>query len=86
MHHGLLGLSTEELERTVGKPTKRGRMSVKYDYLCRRKMSEDEVKRFKTANNWDVTKDPYFDRMSWIEVRYTDSIASRVEVGEIESY
>ena len=49
-------------------------------------MTEDEVQRFKTANNWNVTKDPYFDRMSWIEVHYRNSTASRVEIGEIESY
>ena len=29
-----LGLSSEKLERTAGKPTKRGRTSVRYDYLC----------------------------------------------------
>jgi hypothetical protein len=54
----------------LGKPTSLGRTPTKYEYLCRRKMTEDEIKGFKTANNWDVSKDPYFDRMSWIEVHY----------------
>ncbi|MGB9073054.1 MAG: hypothetical protein WCC22_10330 [Terriglobales bacterium] len=81
-----LGLTKADLERIVGKPTERGPKSVKYNYLCRKKMTEDEIKGFKTANNWDVRSDPYFDRMSWIEVRYRDSTASRIEIGEIESY
>jgi hypothetical protein len=49
-------------------------------------MTEDEIKRFKNANNWDVRTDPYFDQTSWIEVRYSDSTASRVEVGRFDSY
>jgi hypothetical protein len=48
-------------------------------------MTNDEIKGF-NANNWDVISDPYFDRESWIEVRYEHAIASRIEVGEIESY
>lgn len=81
-----LGLTEQKLERIVGKPTKHGRTSMKYEYLCRSKMTDDQIKGFKTANNWDVTSDPYFDRMSWIEVHYMKSAASRIEVGEIESY
>jgi len=80
-----VGLTKTDLERIVGKPTERSR-SVKYNYLCRKKMTEDEVKGFKTANNWDVRRDPYFDRMSWIEVWYRDSTTSRIEIGEIETY
>jgi hypothetical protein len=48
-------------------------------------MTEEQIKGFK-ANNWDVTKDPYLDRMSWIDVRYVNSIAARLEIGRIESY
>jgi hypothetical protein len=81
-----LGLTREKVDRILGKPTKLGRTSTKYEYLCRSKMTEDEIKGFKTANNWDVTSDPYFDRRSWIEVHYANSRASRVEIGEIESY
>ena len=81
-----LGLTREKVDRIVGKPTKPGRTSTKYEYLCRSKMTDNEIKGFKTANNWDVTSDPYFDRMSWIEVHYANSKASRIEVGEIESY
>ena len=81
-----LGLTKADLERIVGKPTERGPESVKYNYLCRKKMTEDEIKGFKTANNWDVRSDPYSDRMSWIEVWYGDSTTSRIEIGEIESY
>jgi hypothetical protein len=81
-----LGLTKADSERIAGKPTERGSNSIKYNYLCRQKMTEEDIERFKTANNWDVRSDPYFDRMSWIEVRYKDSIASRIEIGKIESY
>jgi len=49
-------------------------------------MTEEEIKGFKTVNHWDVTSDPYFDRMSWIEVRLRKLDASRIEIGQIESY
>jgi hypothetical protein len=81
-----LGLTKSEFERIVGKPTQDGPKAAEYNYLCRRKMTEDEIKSFKTGNNWDVSEDPYFDRMSWIEAWYRDSTTSRIEIGEIESY
>lgn len=81
-----LGLTKNELEEIAGRPTKVGSASAKYEYLCRRKMTGKEIKGFKDMNNWDVTSDPYFDRMSWIDVRYVNSAASRLEIGRIESY
>jgi hypothetical protein len=81
-----LGLTKEEVERIVGKPPQNGLKSNKYSYLCRKKMTEEKIKSFKTENNWDVTKDPYFDRMSWIGLWYRDSMTSRIEIGAIESY
>lgn len=81
-----LGLTKETWERKLHSLTHSGRTSMKYEYICRSKMTEDEIKRFKTENNWDVTNDPYFDRMSWIEAQFADSRTSRLEVGRIESY
>jgi len=81
-----LDLSRVELEKLAGVSTKSVANSVKYDYLCRRKMSDEEVRCFKASNNWDVTKDPYFDRLSWIEAHFKDSKINRIEIGEIESY
>lgn len=81
-----LGLTKNELAELLGTPTKTGSASVKYEYLCRRKITEEEVKGFKDVNHWDVSSDPYFDRVSWIEVRYVNSEASRLEIGRIESY
>ncbi len=49
-------------------------------------MTPGEIKGFKDTNNWDVRRDPYFDRMSWIELHYVKSASSRIEVGRIESY
>ena len=80
-----LGLTQKQLEEIAGKPTKSGAVTSKYEYLCRRKMTADEINRFKDANNWDATSDAYFDRMSWINVRYARSLVSRIEVGRIES-
>jgi len=81
-----LGLSLPELKRIEGSPTKHGRELIKYEYICRSKMTATEIAGFKTANGWDVTKDPYFDRMSWIDVYFAKAAASRIEAGEIESY
>jgi len=81
-----LGLSKNELEGMAGRPTKVGPASARYEYLCHRKMTGKEIKGFKDVNNWNVTSDPYFDRMSWVDVRYVNSAASRLEIGRIESY
>jgi hypothetical protein len=81
-----LGLTQRQLGQIAGTPTKVSFSSAKYDYLCRRKMSQEEITGFKTANNWDVASDPYFDRMSWIDVYFKDATASRIEIGKIESY
>jgi hypothetical protein len=81
-----LGVTREKLTRQLGTPAHSDNTSVKYEYLCRSKMTDAEIKRFKCVNNWDVTSDPYFDRMSWIETRFTNSRSSLVEVGRIESY
>lgn len=80
-----LGLTKNEVAEIAGRPTKVGPTSSKYEYLCLQKMTEEQIKGFK-ANNWDVTKDPYLDRMSWIDVRYVNSAAARLEIGRIESY
>lgn len=81
-----LGLMQGQLNRIAGTPTKASVSLAKYDYLCRQKMSQEEITGFKTANNWDVTTDPYLDRTSWIDVYLKDTKASRIEIGKIESY
>lgn len=81
-----LGLTAADLKRIAGTPTKITDSSMKYDYVCRRKMNEDDIKGFKTANDWDVTNNPYFDRMSWIDLHFKNAIATRIEIGRIESY
>lgn len=81
-----LGLTKSELENFEGTPTRATSTRDIYDYLCRRKMTEEEIKSFKTADNWDARKDPFFDRSSWLHVWYASARASRIEVGKIESY
>jgi hypothetical protein len=80
-----LELTNAALEQIVGKPTEHAPESVKYNYLCRRKMTEDEIKRFKDANNWEA-RYPYFDRTSWIEAHYLNSTVARIEIGRFDSY
>jgi hypothetical protein len=81
-----LGVTEEQAKVVAGNPTSSGRTFLKYDYICRQKMTEEEVRKLKTENNWDATSDPYFDRVSRIRIRFTNSTASRVEVGKEESY
>jgi hypothetical protein len=81
-----LELSRAEFERIAGVPTQRRATIDDYSYLCRRRMTLEDVRGFKAANGWDVTSDRYFDRTSWIKVWFQDSSASRIEIGEIESY
>lgn len=81
-----LGLSKADFEKIAGKSRSPASNPVKYDYLCRRKMTENEIKGFKSTNNWDASGDPYFDRTSWIKAWYGNATISRVEVGEFESY
>jgi hypothetical protein len=81
-----LGLKQRQLNRIAGTPTKVSASSARYDYLCRQKMSQEEITRFETDNNWDATSDPYFDRMSWIHVYFKHTAATRIEIGMIVSY
>jgi len=81
-----LGLSVQQLSDIIGARPKTGPPLVRYELICRQKMTEDEIKGFKTANNWDVSEDPYFDVSSFVEARFTSSGASRTEVTKIESY
>ena len=81
-----LDISRSQIEQIAGQPTQNRTTSIKYDYVCRRKMTDEEIKRFKTTNNWDVSNDSYFDRMSWIEAHFKELKVARIEIGEIESY
>jgi hypothetical protein len=49
-------------------------------------MSDEEIKEFKVVNNWDVARDPYFDRMSWIDLQFNNMKATSLEIGRTESY
>lgn len=81
-----LGLRQAQLKEIVGTSSTVEGSSLKYDYVCRQRMTDEEVKSFKAVNNWDVTSNPYFDRMSWIEVHFTNAAASRIEIGKTDSY
>jgi hypothetical protein len=81
-----LGLTEAQVKGIAGTATSPARSSVKYDYVCRRKMTDEEIRRFQTVNDWDLTSDPYFDRMSWVGVHFANAMVSRIEIGRIESY
>jgi hypothetical protein len=59
---------------------------VHYELSCREKMTPEEIERFKTANNWDVSDNPFFDVTSFVEAQFSNSKASRINVAKIESY
>lgn len=59
-----LGMTREEFERIAGHPTTIARGSDKYDYLCRAKLTGEEIDALKKTNTWNETSDPYYDRMS----------------------
>src|SRR5690348_18360635 len=63
-----LGLTQKQVQEIAGKPTKSGSAIAKYEYACRAKLSAEQIKDLKDANKWDATSDPYFDRMSWVDV------------------
>jgi len=81
-----LGQPRARFEGLAGVPKQREPAVDKYSYLCRRRMTAEEIRGFKTANGWDVTSDPYFDRSSWLQAWFQDSRVFRFEIGEIESY
>jgi hypothetical protein len=81
-----LGLSPEQLSDIVGIHAKTKGRVAQYEFLCLRKMTADEVKGSKTANNWDVTDRPYFDLSSVLTAHFTSSGASRIDIAKFESY
>jgi len=81
-----LGLSQREANQISGTPTKISRSTMKYDYICRQRMTEEQIKKFKAVNNWDASDDPYFDRVSWADIHVGREGAFRIEVGRYESY
>jgi len=81
-----LGLSVEELSAIVGTVPTTKHAEIHYELSCREKMTAEEIKRFKTANSWDVSGNPFFDVSSFVEAQFTSSKASRIYVAKIESY
>jgi hypothetical protein len=81
-----LGLSAQQLTDIVGTNPKTRRALVHYELTCRRKMTPDEMKVFKTSVNWDVTGNPYIDVSSFVDARFASSGASSIAITKIESY
>jgi hypothetical protein len=81
-----LGLTTKQLSAIVGTLPKSRNAVVHYQLVCRQKMTADQIKGFKTANNWDVSENPYFDVSSFVEAHFINSETSRISVAKIESY
>lgn len=81
-----LGLSLQQLNTIVDAVPTTKHAEAHYELSCREKMTPEEIKRFKTANNWDVSDNPFFDVTSFVEAQFSDSKASRIYVAKIESY
>lgn len=81
-----LGLSLQQLNTIVGATPTTKHAEAHYELSCREKMTPEEIKHFKTANNWDVSDNTFFDVTSFVEVQFSDSKTSRIYVAKIESY
>lgn len=81
-----LGLSVEQLTRIVGTRPRIRAESARYEFVCRQRMTADEIRGFKTANNWDVSKNPYFDVSSLVDASIATSGVSRIAITKVESY
>jgi hypothetical protein len=81
-----LGLSVEQLSAIVGTVPTTKHAEVHYELSCREKMTAEDIKRFKTAKNWDVPENPFFDVSSFVKAQFTSSKASRIYVAKLESY
>ncbi|MBZ5695184.1 MAG: hypothetical protein LAN36_07470 [Acidobacteriia bacterium] len=81
-----LGLAVKQLSTIVGTHPTTKHAVVHYELTCRQKMTADEIKGFKTANNWDVSENQYFDVSSFVDARFSSSGASRIDIAKIESY
>jgi hypothetical protein len=81
-----LGLSAQQLTDIVGTKPKTRPVSVHYELICRRKMTPDEIKGFKTGVNWDITANPYIDVSSFVDARFSSSGTSHIAITKVESY
>jgi hypothetical protein len=81
-----LGLNDKQLSHIIGKRATARRTAMHYELWCRQKMTADEIKRFKTANNWDVSDLPYFDVTSVVDAYFPSVGASRIDIAKVESY
>jgi hypothetical protein len=81
-----LGLNLQQLNTIVGAVPTTKHVEAHYGLSCREKMTLEEIKRLKTANNRDVSDNPFFDVTSFVEAQFSNSKASRIYVAKIESY
>lgn len=80
-----LGLSANQMNDIIGKRGTNQRAAIHYEMACRRKMTRDEVERFKRANNSVAPEYPYFDVTSSVDVHFTSAGASRIDIAKVES-
>jgi len=81
-----LGLSLQQLSAIVGAVPTTKHAEAHYELSCREKMTPEQIKGFKTANNGDVSGNPSFDVSSFVEAEFSSSKASRIYVAKIASY
>ena len=80
-----LGLNVNQINNVIGKHATNHRAVMHYEMGCRRKMTPDEVERFKRANNSDAPEYPYFDVTSFVNAYLTSASASRIDIAKVES-
>lgn len=75
-----LGLTAEQLSKLIGTKVTTEPELTRYELLCRQKMTADEIKRF------NVSERPYFDVSSFVEIQFSGSDASRIDLAKFLSY
>lgn len=78
-----LGLRETDLTKIVEKKPAVRQNTASYDFLCARKMTKIEMERLFDDGARD---NPYFDLTSQIQVRFSNGVASRIEIYKGESY
>jgi len=71
-----LGLSLQQLNTIVGAVPTTKHAEAHYELSCREKMTPEEIKRFKTANNWDVSDNPCFAESCWTATQRRTNVAA----------
>jgi hypothetical protein len=79
-----LGLSTQQIRKLLGVPTKASSKKLHFEWRARQKMTEEEVQAQKTVFHTNVT-DPFWDVEDTIDILISNGKAVQIEVHRVLS-